>query len=72
MSLIRRMLLTFGAVTLLVFAIGARYYCKEFSRNAIRHARVAGRQLLDEEERRRLDQHIARKGFIFVKTSIAF
>jgi hypothetical protein len=59
MSLIRRVLLTFGAVTLLVFAIGARYYCKGFSSNAIRSARVAGRQPLDEAERRRLDQYLS-------------
>jgi len=55
---IRRVLLTFGAVTLILFAIGARYYCKGFSRNAIRSARSAGRQPLEETERRRLDQHL--------------
>jgi hypothetical protein len=59
MSLIRRVLLTFGAVTLIIFAIGARYYCKGSSRNAIRNARVAGRPPLEEPERRRLDQHRA-------------
>jgi hypothetical protein len=59
MSLIRRVLLTFGAITLIVFAIWARYYCKGFSRNAIRNGRVASRQPLEEAERRRLDQHLA-------------
>ncbi len=57
MSLIRRVLLTLGAVTLIVVAIGARYYCKGFSQNAIRKARVAGRRPLEEAERRRIDQH---------------
>jgi|HubBroStandDraft_5_1064220.scaffolds.fasta_scaffold275053_2 hypothetical protein len=59
MSLIRRVLLTFGAVTLILFAVGARYYCKGFSRNAIQNARAAGLQPLEEAERRRLDQHLA-------------
>jgi hypothetical protein len=59
MSLIRGSLLTFGAITLIMFAIGARYYCKGFSRNAIRRARVAGRQPLEEAERRRLVEHLA-------------
>jgi hypothetical protein len=59
MSLIRRVLLTFSAVILIAFAIGARYYCKEFSSNAIRSVRVAGRRPLEEAEHRRLDQHLA-------------
>jgi hypothetical protein len=57
MRLIRRVLLTFGAVSLLMIAVGARYYCKGFSRNAIRRARAAGRLPLEEAERLRLDQH---------------
>ncbi|HTR30382.1 MAG TPA: murein L,D-transpeptidase catalytic domain family protein [Puia sp.] len=59
MSLIRRLLLTSGAVILMVFAIGARYYWKGFSRSAVRNARLAGHQPLEEPERRRLDQHLA-------------
>ena len=58
MTLIRRVLLTFSALTLIVFAIGARYYCKGFSRNAVRRARAAGRLPLEDAERRRLDQHV--------------
>ena len=57
MRLIRRALLTFGALALIVFVFGARYYCKGFSRNAIRNARIAGLQPLEGAERRRLDQH---------------
>jgi len=76
MTLIRRALLTTGAVILIAFAIGARYYCKGLSRNAVRNASVAGRPPLEEAERRRLDQHLEalrpfaiRRGY---NTKIAF
>jgi hypothetical protein len=56
-SLTRRVLLTIGAVTLIMFAIRVLYYCKGFSRNVIWSVRVAGHQPLEQAERQRLDQH---------------
>lgn len=59
MSLIRRALLTLCGISLIVFVLGARYYYKGFSQNAIRNSRVLGQQALTEAERLRLNQHLA-------------
>ncbi len=58
MAWIRRVVLTFGAVTLIVIALGARYYCKGFSGSAVRRAQDA-RWLVENAERQRLDQRLS-------------
>jgi hypothetical protein len=59
MSWIRRALLIFGAIILLVMGLGAHYYFKGFSSIAVRRGREASRRPVEVAEYRRLDRQLA-------------